>query len=251
MPRRCGPSWPILTACGKFTSWRIAWEILWCAITWRIMRPITRGRIDPRIKRFVMLGPPNHGSELADTLGGNVIFDTTLGASAQQLAHRWQELEPHLATPPCEFGIVAGGKGNDFGFNPLLPGDDDGTVRVAETRLVGASDFTLVDSLHSSLMANAIVQERTQRFLRTGCFDEQGKRHPIRERVAPGRGCDRLGVCRNATSLRDQAHCVPKVPYMESNMARSAMIVNRSRICTSPSRMRNSAGTDALFTPRM
>ncbi|HEY1600569.1 MAG TPA: alpha/beta fold hydrolase [Pirellulales bacterium] len=139
-----------------------------------------QGRIDPRIRRFVMLGPPNHGSELANTLGDNVIFDSTLGASAQQLAHRWRELEPHLATPPCEFGIIAGGKGNDLGFNPLLPGDDDGTVRVAETRLAGASDFTLVDSLHSSLMTNPIVQEQTQRYLRTGAFEAQGPRHPIR-----------------------------------------------------------------------
>ena len=137
------------------------------------------GRSDPRIRRFVMLGPPNHGSRLADTLAGNVIFDTTLGSSAQQLAHRWQELEPHLATPPYDFGIIAGGKGNDTGYNPLLPGDDDGTVGVAETLLAGASDFSLVDNLHSFMMASPAVQEQTLRFLRSGCFRNDGVRHPI------------------------------------------------------------------------
>jgi hypothetical protein len=138
------------------------------------------GRSDPRIRRFVMLGPPNHGSRLADSLAGNVIFDATLGESAQQLAHRWRALEPHLATPPCEFGIIAGGKGNEVGFNPFLPGDDDGTVRVAETRLAGASDFALVDNLHSFIMASQTVQEQTLRFLRSGCFRANGVRHPIR-----------------------------------------------------------------------
>ena len=138
-----------------------------------------QGRIDPRIKRFVMLGPPNHGSRLADSLGGNVIFDNTLGIAAQQLAHRWGELAPHLATPPRDFGIIAGGKGNDSGFNPLLAGDDDGTVRVDETRLAGASDFTLVDSLHSFLMSSPAVQEQTVRYLKTGCFHADGVRQPI------------------------------------------------------------------------
>jgi pimeloyl-ACP methyl ester carboxylesterase len=139
------------------------------------------GRSDPRLGRFVMLGPPNHGSRVADTLGGNAIFDTTLGESAQQLAHRWRELEPHLSTPPCEFGIIAGGRGNQSGFNPLLDGDDDGTVRVAEARLVGASDFVLVDALHSSLMANRSVQELTRRYLHTGSFRRDGTCEPIRD----------------------------------------------------------------------
>ncbi|HVU90545.1 MAG TPA: lipase [Pirellulales bacterium] len=145
-----------------------------------------QGRHDPRLGRFVMLGPPNHGSRVADRLGGNVIFDTTLGESAQQMAHRWSELEPHLATPPCEFGIIAGGRGNDSGFNPLLDGDDDGTVRVAEARLVGASDFILVDALHSSMMMSKTVQQHTRRFLRTGAFRADGVREPIGEDdVAP------------------------------------------------------------------
>ncbi|HEY2841904.1 MAG TPA: hypothetical protein VGJ26_22285, partial [Pirellulales bacterium] len=101
--------------------------------------------LDPRINRFVMIGPPNHGARMAVLLGGNPIFDTTLGMSAQQLGRRWDELAPHLATPPCEFGIIAGGKGNRSGLSPLLEGDDDGTVRVAEARLAGASDFTIVE----------------------------------------------------------------------------------------------------------
>ncbi len=138
-----------------------------------------QGRLDPRIRRMVMLGPPNHGSRAAEMLGGNVIFDNALGLSAAALGRKWRDLEPRLATPPFEFGIVAGGKGNDSGFNPLLTGDDDGTVSVAETQLAGASDFTLVDSLHSAMMTNPQVQEQTLRFLRTGAFHADGIRRPV------------------------------------------------------------------------
>ena len=33
-----------------------------------------------------------------------------------------KSLEPKLATPHFEFGILAGGKGDDNGYNPLIPG---------------------------------------------------------------------------------------------------------------------------------
>jgi pimeloyl-ACP methyl ester carboxylesterase len=83
-------------------------------------------RPDPRIKRMVMLGPPNHGSEVALTLAENKVFEPITGRSVRQLGLDWATLEDKLATPQFEFGIIAGGRGDDHGFNPLLPGDDDG-----------------------------------------------------------------------------------------------------------------------------
>lgn len=58
------------------------------------------GHIDSRIKRFVMLGPPNHGAHSAVALGGNPIFDNVMGEAAQQLGRRWGELAARLDTPP-------------------------------------------------------------------------------------------------------------------------------------------------------
>jgi pimeloyl-ACP methyl ester carboxylesterase len=141
--------------------------------------------IDPRIKRFVMIGPPNHGARMAVMLGGNPIFDNTLGMSAQQLGRRWEELAPRLATPDFEFGIIAGGKGNNSGITPLLAGDDDGTVRVAEARLVGASDFTLVDMHHLLLTVSPSVMDRTLRFLKEGRFLAESKPRPITDEAPP------------------------------------------------------------------
>jgi len=109
------------------------------------------GKPDPRFRRMVMIGPPNHGSELATSLGENVLFELLLGKTGQQLGRLWVCEAGSLATPSFEFGIIAGGCGNDRGYNPLLPGDDDGIVTVASARLAGASDFVLVPALHALL----------------------------------------------------------------------------------------------------
>jgi len=144
-------------------------------------------RLDPRIKRFVMLGPPNHGAELATQLRGSGAVKLLLGESLSGLGERWAWEELRLGTPPCEFGIIAGGLGNDQGFNPLLPGDDDGIVTVASTRLAGASDFVLVPIIHSFIPRNAKVAEYTLRFLQRGYFVSPERRQPVREK-SEGRG---------------------------------------------------------------
>jgi len=72
--------------------------------------------------------------------------------------------------PACPFGIVAGGTGTEEGLSPLLDGDDDAVVRVAETRLDGADDFLLVPVHHAAMMRDAAVQKATESFLETGRF---------------------------------------------------------------------------------
>jgi len=140
-----------------------------------------RGRLpDPRIWRFVMLGPPNHGSIAATALGKNDLFTVVAGKPAQQLGSHWAWLEGDLATPPCQFGIVAGGQGNEQGFNSLLPGDNDGIVTVATTRLAGAADFLIVPRLHSLLPGDPKVMDHTLRFLQRGYFVSAEQRQPIR-----------------------------------------------------------------------
>jgi pimeloyl-ACP methyl ester carboxylesterase len=129
-----------------------------------------RRRPDPRIKRFVMLGPPNHGSAIATRLGEGKLYNEVLGKPGQQLGREWVWLEEELAVPACQFAIIAGGLGNQQGFNPLLPGDDDGVVTVESTRLEGASDFAVVPALHAVLPLDATVMKYTLSFLRHGYF---------------------------------------------------------------------------------
>ncbi len=136
-------------------------------------------RPDPRIRRIVMIGPPNNGSEMAVKFGRNFVFKGVCGKSGMQLASGWDELKPRLATPTSEFGVIAGGKGAGKGNNPLLSGDDDLVVSVEETRLVGARDFALLPVAHTFIMNNKKVQEYTLQFFRNGYFISERERQPI------------------------------------------------------------------------
>lgn len=141
----------------------------------------TRRRPDPRIQRLVMLGPPNHGSSLAVRFGDDKLFSTVLGKPGEELGRQWTWLEGDLAVPQCEFGIIAGGLRNEKGFNPLVPGDDDGVVAVATTRLPGASDFIMVPVLHPLLPAESRVMDYTLSFLQNGYFVSADQREPVGE----------------------------------------------------------------------
>ena len=132
-----------------------------------------------RLHRIVMLTPPNGGAVLAERFGRNKMFELIAGASGRQIASNWEELEARLATPSCEFGIIAGGGGPTSDRNPLVPGDDDLVVSVEETRLPGAHDFVVLPVVHTYLMDDEGVQERTLNFLKHGYFVSEYERQPI------------------------------------------------------------------------
>jgi pimeloyl-ACP methyl ester carboxylesterase len=123
-----------------------------------------------RVKRMVMLGPPNQGSELAKMASQVWPLAALSDGAARDLVVDWTKVAPTLAAPACPFGIVAGGKGDGAGYSPLLEGDDDAIVRVAETRLEGADDFLLVPVHHAAMMKHPTVQQAVSSFLTTGRF---------------------------------------------------------------------------------
>jgi hypothetical protein len=146
-------------------------------------------KLNPKIKRIVMLGPPNNGAEMAKRFAENNLFKMVWGKSGQQLADRWGALQPKLCTPPCEFGIIAGASGTDIGWNPLVTGDDDMVVGVNETKLGGATDFLTLKVIHGEMMDNAAVRKATLNYLQQGYFISAAQRHPLpadppREEVA-------------------------------------------------------------------
>jgi hypothetical protein len=126
-----------------------------------------------------MLAPPNNGAQLAKIAARTGLFNITAGASGAQLVQSWDELERGLATPEFEFGIIAGGSGQEKGRNPLLTGDDDLVVTVDETKLPGARDFLVLPPVHTWMMDDRRVQECTLRFLREGWFVSKEERKPL------------------------------------------------------------------------
>ena len=142
---------------------------------------------DPRIHRIVMLAPPNNGAEFARKFADNKIFQAIWGKTGLELANDWETLEPRLAIPACEFAVIAGGKGERTGSNPLLTGDDDFVVSVEETRLPGARDFRMLPVLHSSIMDDEQVRECALKFFWHGYLVAEDQRQPIPREVAQAR----------------------------------------------------------------
>jgi hypothetical protein len=134
-----------------------------------------------RLGRMVMLGPPNHRPELAEKVGRLDLAMAIGGKAFRELAEGWEVLAPTLMTPPLEFGILAGGRGDEQGYNPLVPGDDDMIVSVQSTRLAGAGDFRVLPVAHTFIMNNSTVQEYTLQFLKHGYFESKPLRQAIEE----------------------------------------------------------------------
>lgn len=140
-----------------------------------VIRRYLADEADPRIKRIVMLGPPNNGAQLAVAFNGNPLVGLVWGKSAKELASQWKSVSKQLAIPECEFGIIAG----RAGINPLIKGEHDYVVSVEEAKLPGASDFRAVDVAHSFLNSDPKMLEYTLRFLEHGHFESPAKRQPI------------------------------------------------------------------------
>lgn len=137
------------------------------------------GKVDPRFKRMVMIAPPNQGSQLARRFSGDPVLRAAWGGVPGDEITDWETLAPKLATPPFEFGILAGGKGAETIRNPLVDGDDDYLVAVEETKLGGARDFVMLPATHASIKSDPTAFEYTLRFLQEGHFKADGKREPL------------------------------------------------------------------------
>jgi pimeloyl-ACP methyl ester carboxylesterase len=124
----------------------------------------------PGLGRVVMIAPPNQGSFMAQRLEDMDIYRWIFGPAGQQLPASNRAFFDNLPVPDCEFGIIAGGKGTEGGYNPLLDGDDDGTVRVEETKLEGAADFIVVNNIHTLILFDPETVEQTIHFLKNGRF---------------------------------------------------------------------------------
>ena len=126
----------------------------------------------PDGSRMVMLGPPNHGSELIGELADNSWF-SVMGPAALQLGTGAGSLAANLGPVDVEIGIIAGTR---TGLDTILlqtaplPGPNDGKVSVASARLPEMQDFLAVDESHTFMLTDSLVIEQVIAFLADGRF---------------------------------------------------------------------------------
>lgn len=122
------------------------------------------------VKRVVMLGPPNHGSEIVDKFRDSWWFKWLTGPTGQQLGTDPKSLPNTLKPIPLEVGIIAGYTSSDPWFASLFNGANDGKVSVESTKLAEMKDFIQVENGHTFMANSRHVIQQIQAFLSTGYF---------------------------------------------------------------------------------
>lgn len=124
--------------------------------------------------RVVMLGTPNGGSEIADSLKNLAIYRAFFGPAGQQLVTRRDAaLNAMLSAIDYPVGIIAGDRSIYPISSVMLPRPHDGRVSVTNTRLDGMADHIVVRTTHPWLVRNGEAIEQTVAFLRWGRFGTQ------------------------------------------------------------------------------
>lgn len=120
--------------------------------------------------RVVMMGTPNHGSELADALQPYWVYKKLYGPAGQQLTTRQEDIASHFKAVDYELGIIAG----TLSIFPyawfMLPGPNDSMVSVESTHLEGEKDHITLNVSHSFMPTDKPVIEQALHFFETGYF---------------------------------------------------------------------------------
>jgi len=124
----------------------------------------------PELHRVVMLGPPNQGSEVVDTLRDMPGFEALNGPAGMQLGTTSTDVPRRLGPVNFELGVIAGTQSINLILSSYLPGTDDGKVTLKSAQVEGMKDFIALPVTHPMMMRNTRVIAQTLRFLRQGNF---------------------------------------------------------------------------------
>ncbi|WP_316977075.1 esterase/lipase family protein [Shumkonia mesophila] len=111
----------------------------------------------------VFIGTPFGGSVLA-RIAADLGVAPLGGPAVRDLLPLAAEVPP---SPPARWCVIAGGNGGE-GWNPLIPGDDDGMIAVDETRLAAGEDRVLIRAMHVGILRHPTTLAAVERFARGG-----------------------------------------------------------------------------------
>ncbi len=122
--------------------------------------------------RVVQLASPNNGSEVADFLKNNWLYEKVYGPAGKQLVTDGAGIDELLGKVDYELGVVAGTFSIDPVSSSLIPGEDDGKVSVESTKVDGMKDHVEVYASHTFFPQNEDVHQHALEFIRYGVFSK-------------------------------------------------------------------------------
>ena len=137
-----------------------------------LLRAWMIGNRPSNLGRTVMLGPPNHGSELVDLFGDLWLFEFLTGPAGLQLGREVESLPNLLGPAEFEVGVIAGNR-SAVPVPGIFRGPNDGLVAVDSTYLDGMADHIVLPVTHTFMMNNPVVIAQVLNFLEHGRFDPQ------------------------------------------------------------------------------
>lgn len=134
----------------------------------RIILELLARHTIPQLGRVVLVATPVNGSWMAH-----------LGTTVPFIARIWRTLAD-LSVPAdsiprgVAIGVIAGGRNQSRGYNPLLPGDNDDLIAVNETQFPGMHAFRLYPYSHQRIHKHRDVARNILSFLEHGYFFTHG-----------------------------------------------------------------------------
>jgi len=117
------------------------------------------------------LATPNKGSEVADWLQQNWLYQKFYGIAGQELTtDQSDHLQNTLGTINYPLGVIAGNSSIEPISSHKIPGDDDGKVSIESTKIQGMQDHIVVGASHTFFPSNQQVIAQTLHFLKQGVF---------------------------------------------------------------------------------
>lgn len=123
-----------------------------------------------KLGRLVMLGSPNSGSGIADTLKSFPPYRWMFGPAGLELTT--DEQNRHRAPAIVEAGVIAGTGGWLYPISGLfLDKPHDGRVSVESAKLPGMKDFLITPASHTVMIYRPSVWRHVVSFIKNGEFN--------------------------------------------------------------------------------
>lgn len=128
-----------------------------------------------KLGRFVMLAPPNKGSEVADFIGDTAAYKSFYGPAGQELRTKL-DYDILLGKLKGDVGVIAGDRSIDPISSFVIGGPDDGKVSIESTKIDGMKDHITIHATHTFITTNDEAVAQTRYFIENGSFErETGK----------------------------------------------------------------------------